>query len=187
MIANRFCPRSRCCSVIDMELPSGWLIKRGETVKNWMKRWVQFVEEDELMLIYDRPSGRLKRTVRLESIESVACMPESGKKFAFAIQKNRGPRSPLYKTICFSAENKDSFDSWFGAFASCVERNKRVLENVRKAIFCFLAIRRFRREECGYVGTVCNDVMGIIVGMIWESRFSDRRKWLFNSPCIIVA
>jgi hypothetical protein len=50
---------------------------------------------------------------------------------------------------------------------------------VRNAMFCFLAIRKFRRQECEHVGTVCNDVMGIILGMIWDSRFSDRRMWLF--------
>ena len=105
-------------------------------------------------------------------------MSESKKKFAFAIVERRDAKRPP-ATICFYAEGKDSFDSWLDAFARCVECNKRTLENVRKAIFCFLAIRKFRRQECEHVGTVCKDVMGIFVAMIWESRFSDRRIWRF--------
>jgi hypothetical protein len=160
-----------------MEFPSGWLVKEGKSFRNWMKRWVQFDETNDVLLICDRPGGRLKRTVRITSIESVGAMPESKKKFAFAISERRRGKPPA--TINFYAESKDSFDSWFGAFARCVECNKRALENVRRAILCFLAIRKFRRDECEHVGTVCKDVMGIIVAMIWESRSSESRIWRF--------
>jgi lambda repressor-like predicted transcriptional regulator len=52
-------------------------------------------------------------------------------------------------------------------------------EKREKGCHLLLAIRKFRRQECEHVGTVCKDVMGIIVAMIWESRFSDQRIWRF--------
>jgi hypothetical protein len=117
-----------------MEFPSGWLVKGGGSFRNWRKRWAQFVKDDEVLLIYDRPSGRLKRTVTLKSIESVVAMSESKKWFAFAIVERRDAKTP--HTVCFYVEGKDYFDSWLGAFARCVECNKRTLKNVRKAVIC---------------------------------------------------
>jgi hypothetical protein len=84
-----------------MEFPSGWLVKGGGSFRNWRKRWAQFVKDDEVLLIYDRPSGRLKRTVTLKSIESVVAMSREQEVVCFCdCRKERCENSTYSLLLC---------------------------------------------------------------------------------------
>jgi hypothetical protein len=134
-----------------------------------MRRWVWI--EDGWLRVSVREKGAVLRTVSLDDIEDIVAA-RSTKNFSFECVL-------AYRKLAFAAETESDCQRWCGALSRIVEQSKRFRENARRAVLCFLAIRRFRGDECEHIGAASKDVMGIIVGMVWKSRFEDRRLWLF--------
>jgi hypothetical protein len=134
-----------------------------------MRRWV--VIEDGWLRVSNRENGTVLRIVSLDDVEAIVAA-RSSKKFSFECVL-------ATRELAFAAETEADCQRWIGVISRIVELNKRFRENVRRAVLCFLAIRRFRGDECEHVGAASKDVTGIIVGMVWKSQFDDRRLWLF--------
>lgn len=79
----------------------------------------------------------------------------------------------------FRADSQDAYEHWVALLAHTLERiHERRSGNARRAILCFLAIRRFRRQECEPLACACKEVIGIIVEMVWRSRLECNKLWL---------
>jgi hypothetical protein len=160
---------------------SGWLIKRSSGLRSWKRRWAQ-IEADGHLRFYANKQGAVRRTVALEHVLSVSEAPcdTRSRKYGFVVElevpKGGASRN---KQLALCADDEGELQRWLAAFVRVVERNRWFLENVRRAVLCFLAIRKFRRDECEHVGAASKDVVGITVGLVWKSRFEERRLWLF--------
>ncbi len=140
-----------------------------------MKRWVEMSVKDSMLFYFKTKktnAGQWVRCVNLREVVRVRLQAGCQRKFCFSLDTKR-------RVCTFYAASQDEFDQWFVPLLAVVEENKKRVRNVRNAVLCFLAIKKFRSNECEWVGAASKDVIGIIVGLVWKSQFELGKIWSF--------